>query len=127
MNYENTKILIVTCYLLPMGHVCRSAFVLPSLCLRYTFASGSLPSMEYQRTYNGLITEVHRNYIEGSWKFLHNLIESPYQLERWFGNSVFHSFLCGVNEFSMMSTKSGLCKPFQENDNLSSMMSTNAV
>ena len=86
--------------------------VVPSLWLRYAFASGSLPSMEHQRTYNGFTTEVERYCIgRGIRAFFASL----------------HRFLCGVNEFSMMSTKSGLCNLFQENDNLSSIMSTNAV
>ena len=108
MRYAYTNFLIVTCYLLPQGR----NDVVPSLWLRYAFASGSLPSMEHQRTYNGFTTEVERNCIG--------------RVTRAFFASL-HRFLCGVNEFSMMSTKSGLCKPFQENDNLSSIMSTNAV
>ena len=86
--------------------------VVPSLWLRYAFASGSLPSMEHQRTYNGFTTDLERNCIGGD--------------TRAFFASL-HRFPCGVNEFGMMSTKSGLCNPFQENDNLSSIMSTNAV
>ena len=108
MRYTDTKILIVTCYLLPQGR----NVVVPSFCLRYAFASGSLPSMEHQRTYNGFTTEVERYCIGGCTRAFFAFL---------------HRFLCGVNEFSMMSTKSGLCKPFQENDNLSSIMSTNAV
>ena len=103
MRYAYTEILIVTCY--RRG---RNA-VVPSLWLRYAFASGSLPSMEHQRIYNGFTTDLERNCIGGC--------------TRAFFASL-HRFLCGVNEFSMMSTKSGLCKPFQENDNLSSIMST---
>ena len=45
MRYADTNFLIVTCYLLPQG-------LETLLCLRSGFASGSLPSMEYQRTYN---------------------------------------------------------------------------
>ena len=112
MRYADTKILIVTCYLLPQVQKRCRVFAMPSFCLRYASASGSLPSMEHQRTYNGFTTEVERYCIGGC--------------TRAFFASL-HRFLCGVNEFSMMSTKSGLCKPFQENDNLSSVTSTNAV
>ena len=41
--------------------------------------------------------------------------------------AIFFFSLKGNIRHSMMSMKSGLCKPFQESDNLSSMMSTNAV
>ena len=61
MRYAYTNFLIVTCYLLPQGR----NDVVPSLCLRSAFASGSILSMEYQRTYNGFITEVQRNCIGG--------------------------------------------------------------
>ena len=108
MRYAYTNFLIVTCYLLPQGR----NDVVPSLCLRSAFASGSLPSMEHQRTYNGFTTEVERYCIGGD--------------TRAFFASL-HSFLCRVNEFSIMSTKSGLFNAFQENDNLSSVTSTNAV
>ena len=101
MRYADTNFLIVTCYLLPQGWKCRCAFVLPSLQLR-----------SHRWSINGLTTEVERYCIGGcTWAFLASL----------------HRFPCGVNEFSMMSTESWLCKPFKENDNLSSIMSTNAV
>ena len=45
-------LLPVTCY-----YRVRTA-VIPPLCLRYAFASGSLQSMEHQRTYNGLTTDL---------------------------------------------------------------------
>ena len=108
MRYANTKFLIVTCYLLPQGWKCRCAFVLPSLCLRFRFAPIDGASTDLQRIYNGGRTELHRRGYQSIFAPLHR-------------------FLCGVNEFSMMSTKSGLCKPFKEIDNPSSMMSTNAV
>ena len=108
MRYAYTNFLIVTCYLLPQGR----NDVVSSLCLRSAFALGSILSMEHQRTYNGFITDLRRNCIGGV----------P---EHFFAS--LHRFPCGVNEFSMMSTKSGLCKPFRGNDNVSSMMSTNAV
>ena len=112
MRYADTNFLIVTCYLLPQGLetlLClRPAFALASLCLRFRFAPIDGASTDLQRIYNGGRTELHRR---GSRAFFASL----------------HRFLCGVNEFSMMSTKSGLCNPFQENDNLSSIMSTNAV
>ena len=116
MRYTDTKILIVTCYLLPQGLetlLClRYAFVLPSLCLRFRFAPIDGASTDLERTWNGFTTEVERNCIGGCTRaFLASL----------------HRFLCGVNEFCVMSTKSELCNPFQENDNLSSIMSTNAV
>ena len=44
---------------------CYVNAVVPSLWLRYAFASGSLPSMEHQRTYNGFTTDLRRTYIEG--------------------------------------------------------------
>ena len=49
--------------------------VVPSPCLRSAFASGSLPSMEHQRTYN-FTTDLQRTCIGGSWKFSQNLIEA---------------------------------------------------
>ena len=102
-------LLPVTCYRRVETMSClRYAFVLPSLCLRFRFAPIDGASTDLQRIYNGPTTELHRR---GSRAFF----------------ASFPRFLCGVNEFSMMSTKSGLCKPFRENDNLSSMMSTNAV
>ena len=112
MRYANTKILIVTCYLLPQGWKCRCAFALASLCLRFRFAPIDGASTDLQRTYNGFTTEVERYCIGGCTRAFFAFL---------------HRFLCGVNEFSMMSTKSGLCKPLKENDNLSSAMSTNAV
>ena len=112
MRYADTNFLIVTCYLLPQGWKCRCAFALASLCLRFRFAPIDGVSTDLQRIYNGPGTDLERNCIGGCTRaFLASL----------------HRFLCGVNEFSMMSTKSGLCNPFQENDNLSSIMSTNAV
>ena len=112
MRYTDTKILIVTCYLLPQGWKCRCAFALASLCLRFRFAPIDGASTDLQRIYNGPGTDLERNCIGGD--------------TRAFFASL-HRFPCGVNEFGMMSTKSGLCNPFQENDNLSSIMSTNAV
>ncbi|MBQ4449920.1 MAG: hypothetical protein II900_05755 [Prevotella sp.] len=54
----------------------RRAFAMPSLCLRYAFASGSLSSMEHQRTYNGLITEVERNCIGGDYQSIYRVFTS---------------------------------------------------
>ena len=105
------------------------------LCLRYTSVSGPLQVRFYsvrrkwrlmgltwdlQRIYNGTASEGAEGSRRISWKPV--LISGML-----FGGNVFHVFPCRVNEFSMMSTKSGLCKPFQETDNLPSMMSTNAV
>ena len=90
----------------------RYALVLPSLCLRFRFAPIDGASTDLQRIYNGPGTDLERNCIGGD--------------TRAFFASL-HSFLCRVNEFSIMSTKSGLFNAFQENDNLSSIMSTNAV
>ena len=104
MRYAYTNFLIVTCYLLPQGR----NDVVPSLCLRSRFDSIDGVSTDLQRIYNGGRTELHRRGYQSIFASLHR-------------------FLCGVNEFGMMSTKSGLCNPFQENDNLSSIMSTNAV
>ena len=104
MRYADTNFLIVTCYLLPQGWKCRCAFALASLWLRFRFAPIDGASTDLQRIYNGPGTDLERNCIgRGIRAFLASL----------------HRFLCGVNEFSMMSTKSGLCKPFQETDNLS--------
>ena len=65
MRYTKTKILIVTRYRKVEMQLClRYAFVLPSFCLRYAFASGSLQSMEHQRTYNGPTTDLHRKGVE---------------------------------------------------------------
>ncbi len=73
MRYANTKILIVTCYLLLYGQKrLRYAFVLPSLCLRY-FA---YCRAKEDRKYIGFTTEVQRNYILGSLKLSYNLIEA---------------------------------------------------
>ena len=108
MIYAYTNFLIVTCYLLLQGWKCRCAFALASLCLRFRFDSIDRASTDLQRIYNGGTTDLHGRITRAFFASLHR-------------------FLCGVNEFSMMSTKSGLCNPFQENDNLSSMMSTNAV
>ena len=49
-----------------------------------------LPVICYYRSKNAAVpeTEVHRNFIGGSGKFSLNLIESPYQFERWFGHCV---------------------------------------
>ncbi len=48
-----------------------------------------LPVTCYYRGRNAVPeTEVHRNFIGGSGKFSLNLIESPYQFERWFGHCV---------------------------------------
>ena len=102
-------LLPVTCYRRVETMSClRYAFVLPSLCLRFRFAPIDGASTDLQRIYNGTTTELHRRGYQSI-----------------FASS--HRFLCGVNEFSMMPTKSGLCKPFRGNDNVSSMMSTNAV
>ena len=60
MRYANTKILIVTCYLLPQGWKCRCAFALASLCLRFRFAPIDGASTDLQRIYNGGRTELHR-------------------------------------------------------------------
>ena len=105
------------------------------LCLRYTSVSGPLQVRFYsvrrkwrlmgltwdlQRIYNGTASEGAEGFRRISWKPV--LISGMF----FWGNG-FHVFPCRVNEFSMMSTKSGLCKPFQENDNLSSMMLTNTV
>ena len=94
--------------LLPVTCYCKGAFALASLCLRFRFAPIDGASTDLQRIYNGGRTELHRKGYQSIFASLHR-------------------FLCGVNEFSMMSTKSGLCKPFRGNDNVSSMMSTNAV
>ena len=108
MRYAYTNFLIVTCYLLLQGWKCRCAFALASLCLRFRFAPIDGASTDLQRIYNGGRTELHRKGYQSIFASLHR-------------------FLCGVNEFSMMSTKSGLCKPFRGNDNVSSMMSMNTV
>ena len=108
MRYADTNFLIVTCYLLLQGWKRCCAFALASLCLRFRFAPIDGASTDLQRIYNGPTTDLH-------WRITRAFFAS------------LHRFLCGVNEFSMMSTKSGLCKPFQENDNLSSVTSTNAV
>ena len=62
MLTQKFLLLPVTCYR-------RGRNAVPSLCLRSAFASGSLPSMEYQRTYNGLGTEL-------DWRELKVLAES---------------------------------------------------
>ena len=71
MRYAYTKFLIVTRYLLCWVRDAVCAFAMRSLCLRYGSASGSLPSMEHQRTYNGFTTDLRR-----SWKLSQNLIEA---------------------------------------------------
>ena len=50
------------------------ASVVGSFCLRYAFASGSLPSMEHQRTYNGFTTEVERYCIGGGTRAFSRLL-----------------------------------------------------
>ena len=69
IRYANTKILIVTCYLLLQGQKRCCAFAMPSFCLRYAFASGSLPfdgaSTDLQRTNNGFTTDLQWNCIGG--------------------------------------------------------------
>ena len=58
MRYACTKILIVTRY-----RGVRNA-VVPSFCLRFRFTSGSLLSMEHQRTYNGPRTDLKRRELK---------------------------------------------------------------
>ena len=99
-------LLPVTCYRRVETMSClRYAFVVPSLCLRFRFAPIDGASTDLQRIYNGPTTELHRR-----------------DSRAFFAS--FPRFLCGVNEFGMLSTKSGLCKPFRENNSFSTIMST---
>ena len=84
-------LLPVTCYRMGENRCC--AFALASLCLRFRFDPIDGASTDLQRIYNGGTTDLHG------------------RISRAFFASL-HRFLCGVNEFSMMSTKSGLCNPF---------------
>ena len=89
MRYADTNFLIVTCYLLPQE-------LEMLLCLRYAFVLPSLQVRSHRWSINGFTTEVERYCIgRGTRAFFASL----------------HRFLCGVNEFGMMSTKSGLCNP----------------
>ena len=55
MRYTDTKILIVTCYLLPQG-------LETLLCLRSGFAMPSLQVRSHRWSINGLTTDLQRRY-----------------------------------------------------------------